>query len=116
MLDAPAARRLWLPRMTAHGTTTMRGYLRELMRYRLAERAADITCPTLVTEAEGDFAGGQSRRLFDLLVCPKDYHQFAADEGAAGHMAGLAQQVWNGYVYDWLDKTLSVRDPRTEVA
>jgi hypothetical protein len=106
MLATPEARRLWPPRMTAHGTTTMRGYLRELLTFNLGDRAANIRCPTLITEADGDFAAGQSRLLFELLTCPKDYRHCTAGEGAQGHMAGLAQQLWNGFVFDWLDNVL----------
>jgi len=73
MMDSPQARRTWRPRMAAHGTPTFREYLRTLLDFTLEDRAADITCPTLVTEGEGDFAGGQSRRLYELLACPKAY-------------------------------------------
>jgi dienelactone hydrolase len=106
MLNAPGARRTWLPRMAAHGTATLRGYVRALSDFTLAGRAAQIRCPTLITEADGDFAGGGSRRLYDLLTCPKQYRQFTEADGAGGHIEGLAQQLWNGYVFDWLDATL----------
>ncbi|HTQ94740.1 MAG TPA: alpha/beta hydrolase [Streptosporangiaceae bacterium] len=106
MLNAPGARRTWLPRMAAHGTATLRGYVRALSDFTLAGRAAQIRCPTLITEAEGDFAAGGSRRMYDLLTCPKQYRQFTEAEGAGGHIEGLAQQLWNGYVFDWLDATL----------
>jgi hypothetical protein len=106
LLATPAARRTWRPRMAAHGTTTLRAYLRALLEFTLADRAREIRCPTLVTEAEGDFAGGQSQRLYKLLACPKQYRGFTEAEGADGHMEGLAQQLWNGYVFNWLDTTL----------
>jgi dienelactone hydrolase len=106
MLDIPAIRRVWAPRMAAHGTSTLRVYLREVMSFTLTERTHLITCPTLVTETDDDFAGGQSRQLHDLLTCPKTYHQFSAAQGARGHMGGLAQQLWNSYVFDWLDQTV----------
>jgi dienelactone hydrolase len=106
MLNAPGARRTWLPRMAAHGTATLRGYVRALSDFTLAGRAAQIRCPTLITEAEGDFAAGGSRRLYDMLTCPKQYRQFTEADGAGGHIEGLAQQLWNGYVFDWLDATL----------
>jgi hypothetical protein len=69
-------------------------------------RTGSGTSPTLVTEGEGDFAGGQSQRLYELLTCPKQYRPFTAAEGTSGHMEGLGQQVWDGYVFDWLDATL----------
>jgi hypothetical protein len=32
---------------------------------------------------------------------------FSEAEGAGGHIGGLGQQVWNGFVFDWLDTVLS---------
>ena len=107
MMASPQARRTWRPRMAAHGTPTLREYLRTLLDFTLEDRVADIACPTLVTEGEGDFAGGQSERLYELLRCPKAYRAFTDAEGTSGHMEGLGQQVWDGYVFDWLDATLT---------
>jgi alpha-beta hydrolase superfamily lysophospholipase len=107
LIGSPQGRRRWLPRMAAHGAATMREYLRGLSAFTLADRAADIDCPTLVLETEGDAAGGQSQQLFELLTCPKTLHRFAAADGATGQSGGLAQQVWNGYVFDWLDGVLA---------
>jgi len=107
MMTSPRARRTWRPRMAAHGTPTFREYLRTLLEFTLEDRAADITCPTLITEGEGDFAGGQSQRLYEQLACPKAYRAFTQAEGTSGHMEGLGQQVWDGYVFDWLDATLN---------
>ena len=107
LLATAAARRTWRPRMAAHGTATLREYLRTLLEFTLEDRVADITCPTLITEGEGDFAGGQAERLYELLTCPKTYRPFTEAEGASGHMEGLGQQVWDGFVFDWLDATLT---------
>jgi hypothetical protein len=57
---------------------------------------------TTRAEAEGDFAGGQAKRLYDLLTCPKEYRFFTAAEGASGHMERLGQLIWADYVFDWL--------------
>ena len=112
MLESPEARRTWLPRMAAHDAHTLGEYIRALLSFTLEDRAADITSPTLVTEGEGDFVGGQSRRLYELLTCPKEFRPFSAAEGAGGHIEGLGQQVWNGFVFDWLDTVLSGRSAR----
>ena len=108
VMAAPEARRTWWPRMAAHGTPTLREYLRTILEFTLEDQVRYITCPTLVTEGEGDFAGGQSQRLYELLTCPKTYRAFTEAEGTSGHMEGLGQQVWDGYVFDWLDATLAV--------
>ena len=88
-------------RMTAMGATSFGDWLRLLGRYSLAGRAELITCPTLVTEGEGDFAS-QSQKLFDALTCPKWYHGFTAAEGAGGHCEGMGQQLWRDQVCAWL--------------
>jgi dienelactone hydrolase len=106
MLRSPAGRRLWLPRMAAHGKTTLHDYLHDLLSYTLLQRIGDIQCPTLVTESEGDPARGQSRVFFDRLQCPKEFRAFSTAEGVSGDIGGLGQQVWNGYVFDWLARTL----------
>ena len=86
----------YLPRVPAHAP-----------RFRPGRPRRRHHCPTLVTEGEGDFAGGQSRQLYELLACPKAYRAFTEAEGTSGHMEGLGQQVWDGYVFDWLDATLT---------
>jgi len=107
MLESAEARRTWLPRMAAHDTHSLAAYVHALLSFTLEDRAADITCPTLVTEGEGDFVGGQSRRLYELLTCAKEFRPFSEAEGTGGHIEGLGQQVWNGFVFDWLDGVLS---------
>ena len=106
MLAGPEAKRTWLPRMAAHGVATLREYIAALLSYTLEDRAAAITCPTLITEGEGDFVGGQSQWLHELLTCPSLFRRFTEAEGAGGHIEGLGQQVWNGFVFDWLDELL----------
>ena len=107
ILSSAAGRRLWLPRMAAHGASTLHDYLRDLLSYTVADRIGSIQCPTLVTEASDDPAGGQSRAFFDRLTCPKELRAFSSAEGMAGHIGGMGQQVWNGFVFDWLARTLS---------
>ena len=106
MLESPEAKRTWLPRMAAHGVHTLREYIAALLEYTLEDQASEITCATLITEGEGDFVGGQSQWLYDLLRCPKEFRQFSEAEGTGGHIEGLGQQIWNGFVFDWLDELL----------
>ena len=67
----------------------------------LGRTAEHISCPTLVTEGEGDFAS-QSRKLFDALTCEKEFHGFSMAEGAGGHCEGMGQMVWHQVVFSWL--------------
>jgi hypothetical protein len=82
-----------------------------VMQYQVADVAARVTAPMLVTQYEHDQffpTGGQ--QLYDLLTCPKTLVTFTAAEGAAYHDAPLAPQRRNQVVFDWLDATLKVRD------
>ena len=45
-------------RMAAHGLDTIENYFAELRRFNVLRHASQITCPTLIVEAEHDFAGG----------------------------------------------------------
>ncbi len=92
-------------RMAVMGAATFGEWLRLLGGYTLAGRAELITCPTLVTEREGDFAS-QSQTLFEALTCEKWYHGFTEAEGTGGHCEGMGQQLWRDYVFSWLSERL----------
>jgi alpha-beta hydrolase superfamily lysophospholipase len=96
-------------RMAAHGLTSIEAYLAELRRFTMIEQAAQISCPTLIIESQNDFAGGGGRLLLERLACPKVLVELSNEQGIDGHCAGLAQQVWAGVVYDWLDPLLEPR-------
>jgi hypothetical protein len=93
-------------RMAAHGLDSIDAYLAELRRFTMIEQAGRISCPTLIVESQNDFAGGGGRLLLDALTCPKELVELTNEQGADGHCAGLAQEVWAGVVYDWLDALL----------
>lgn len=88
-------------RMKAMGAETFGGWLRTMIDYTLEGVVDRITCPTLVTEGEGDFAS-QSTRLYDALKCDKQLKQFTIAEGAGGHCEGMGQAVWGDFVFSWL--------------
>jgi pimeloyl-ACP methyl ester carboxylesterase len=99
-------RELYGSRMAAMGAESFGDWLRLLGTYTLDGYAADVSCPTLVTEGEGDFAS-QSSTLFDALTCEKELHRFSVAEGAGGHCEGLGQLVWQEVVFSWLSEKLA---------
>jgi pimeloyl-ACP methyl ester carboxylesterase len=105
-LAKPRDREFYGARMAAMGAATFGGWLRTLTGYTLAGRAEKISCPTLVTEGEGDFAS-QSHTLFDALTCPKQYREFTVAEGAGGHCEGMGQMLWQQACFAWLSETLA---------
>jgi len=69
--------------------------------------ADQITCPTLIVEAENDFAGGSGSLLRDAMAAPVELVNLTEQEGAGGHCGGLGQQLWVGRVYPWLAGVLA---------
>ncbi len=83
-------------------------YLRALAPYTLDGLAGNISCPTLVLDAENDqFFAGQAEALRDALTAPVTYHRFAEADGAGEHCQDGAMSTLHQVVFDWLDKTLA---------
>lgn len=65
------------------GVDSAESLLTEVAKYDLSDVAHQISCPTLVCEAENDqFFQGQPSMLFDALQCAKAYLKFTEAEGA----------------------------------
>ena len=107
-LDNPRQRDFFEPRMATFGTSSVAEFLRMQEQFSAEATAHQISCATLVTEGEGDFAS-QSTKLFDLLTCEKRLHRFTDAEGAGGHCSGLGATLWEEVVFDWLAEVLARR-------
>jgi dienelactone hydrolase len=108
LLTIPAVEAMLAPRMTTHGVSTVRAYFVEMLTYSNAATAAQITCPSYVTDNETDpVSTGQGKLLFDQLRCPKEFRLFTKSEGAEGHCEGMAPVVFWTAAYDWLDGLLA---------
>lgn len=94
--------------MAAHGLGSIAEYFTELRRFTMIEYAAKITCPTLIVEADHDFAGGGGTRLKEAMQPSlATLAALTAEAGAEGHCAGLGQDLWAQTVYGWLARTLA---------
>ncbi len=109
LLEPPRDREMWGSRMAVMGAKTFGEWARIMTDYTLVDHAPLITCPTLVTEGEGDFAS-QSQEMFDALTCEKVMKRFSEAEGAGGHCEGMGQQLWQDYVYNWILDITNRRD------
>lgn len=89
-----------------HGVDSFADYIRALAGFALSNVVQNITCPTLVTQSEGDPIAAFATRLHNELRCPKRLVTFTAAEGAGGHCETLARSLYHQRVYDWLDETL----------
>lgn len=55
---------------------------------------------------EEQFWPGQSREVYDALVCPKTLVRFTAEEGANGHCQTKARALYDQRMFDWLAAVL----------
>jgi alpha-beta hydrolase superfamily lysophospholipase len=95
-------RGLWV-----HGVDTLFDYLAAMTAFEISTVAGQITCPTLVTAAEGDpIAAGASRLYEALQVSRKALVRFTAAEGAGGHCESFARTLYHQRVFDWLDEVI----------
>jgi pimeloyl-ACP methyl ester carboxylesterase len=94
--------------MFVTGTSSPRAYVAATLEYHLRNGIAEqISCPTLVLDAEEDmFFKGQPEELYEHLTCPKTLMRFTAAEGAGAHCQVGAHRLAFGRVYDWLDERL----------
>ena len=91
------------------GASAPRAFLASYLDYTLAGGIAEqITCPTLICDAEEDiFFAGQPQQLFDHLTCPRTLLRFTTAEGAGAHCQVGAQRLACARIYDWLDEALA---------
>jgi pimeloyl-ACP methyl ester carboxylesterase len=116
LLADDSMRRLFEPRMTVHGTGSVREYCRMLLEYSNEGHADAIRCPTLICDNETDpISTMQGRLLYEQLTCPKEFIRFTAAEGADGHCEGMGAIVFYERAFDWLDETLRGGRSWTEV-
>ncbi|MGB7633830.1 MAG: alpha/beta fold hydrolase [Nitrososphaeraceae archaeon] len=73
--------------------------------YTLKDIIKNITCPTLVLEAEKDDSfPGQAKKVYDGLKSPKKYILFTQEEGAEEHCQSGASALSNQRIFDWVDE------------
>jgi hypothetical protein len=107
LLDIPALRTFFGPRMVTHGVADPQAYVQDMRRYNCIEQAPAITCPSFVTDNETDVVStGQGQRLYDALTCQKTFRKFTRAEGAEGHCEGMAAIVFWTATFNWLDATV----------
>lgn len=83
-------------------------FAQQMTRYTMAGIAEQITCPTLICDAEQDhFFQNQPQRLYDALMCDKTLMRFTAEDAAEEHCHVGAALLLNQRVFDWLDEKLA---------
>jgi pimeloyl-ACP methyl ester carboxylesterase len=95
--------------MLVHGVETPWDYIRAMAPYTLEGLAPQITCPTLITQAENDLRASQSKELVAALTCPKTLVEFTNAEGAGEHCEAGAGSLFAQRAFDWLDGIMAAR-------
>lgn len=92
------------------GEPTPHATVAKLLQFNLRDGIAEqISCPTLVLDAEEDlYLKGQPDELFKHLTCPKTMIRFTSAEGAGAHCQCGADRIANARIYDWLDDTFGL--------
>jgi alpha-beta hydrolase superfamily lysophospholipase len=89
-----------------HGATDPVGYLRALREYSMEGRAADISCPVFVCNAEGDDISASAPKLAAALTGEKELVTFMARDGAGDHCEAGARTLYHARSFGWLDRVL----------
>lgn len=92
--------------MLTHGFATPIEYVRGLVPYSLVGTAEHIQCPSLICRGENDPTGASAKALYDAIVAPKEFIEFANADGAGQHDEAGAAALFAQRVFDWLDQTL----------
>ena len=89
------------------GEPTPHATVAKILQFTLSGGIAEqISCPTLVLDAEEDmYLKGQPDVLFEHLTCPKTMIRFTTAEGAGAHCQCGADRLSNARIFDWLDDT-----------
>ena len=109
MKASPTARWSYSHGMWATGAKSPRAFVAKMLDYNLKDGIAEqISCPTLVCDAEDDlFLKGQPQELYDHLTCRKTMVRFTTAEGAGAHCQVGASRLAFARIFDWLDETLA---------
>lgn len=90
-----------------NGVPDFAGYAVELCKFVLSDRAANITCPTAITQDATDPLAKNAGVLFDALgATTKTLIKFSESDGAGGHCETLNRSLYHQRVYDWLDEVV----------
>jgi alpha-beta hydrolase superfamily lysophospholipase len=92
-----------------HGVSSLREYVQAFAQFKLSKVVGEISCPTLITQAESDPVAAYADKLYAALRCPKTLIRFTDEEGAGDHCESMARSLYHQRAFDWLDDALGLR-------
>ncbi|MBS0028052.1 alpha/beta hydrolase family protein [Chitinophaga sp. 22321] len=91
--------------MWKHGTGKPSELLLKLQQYSNVDIVSNISCRTLVVDGTGEeFSRGQAQKLYDALVCPKDFILFTEEDTGYLHCQPGALSISYTRIFNWIDK------------
>ncbi|MCV5968619.1 hypothetical protein, partial [Lactococcus petauri] len=79
-----------------NGVPDFAGYAVELCKFVLSDRAANITCPTAITQDATDPLAKNAGVLFDALgATTKTLIKFSESDGSGGHCETLNRSLYH---------------------
>jgi dienelactone hydrolase len=91
-------RGLWV-----HGKPTLYDYLVDFSQFQLSPVAANIRCPTLLTQAEDDPIAAGAPKLYDAISADrKELLRFTVAGGSSGHCEANGRRQFHQRSYAWL--------------
>ncbi len=107
MKFSPETAHTWQFRARPYGAKGYAETLEAVRRYTVADVAARITTPLLITDPEDEqFWPGQADQLAALTPTVSTVVRFTEAEGAEGHCQPLARTLTAQRMFDWLDEQL----------
>lgn len=93
--------------MYTFGAKSPSELIRMTKPYNMRNCADKIKCTMLLVDSEEDKSlPGQSKQLYDVLECPKEFMLFETEEGAAEHCQMGAVMISGERILNWLEDNL----------
>ncbi|MCX5837326.1 MAG: alpha/beta fold hydrolase [Deltaproteobacteria bacterium] len=78
-----------------------------VQQYNVWEVIKQIQCPVFIADPDDEqFWPGQSKEVYEALVCPKTIVRFTGEEGANWHCEPKARSLYDQRMFDWLAMVL----------
>jgi Prolyl oligopeptidase family len=90
-------------RMKPYGTHSYYQFFKQARLFNVRDAIRQVRCPMFIADPDDEqFWPGQSREVYDALVCPKVIVRFTAEEGANWHCEPKARSLYDQRMFDWL--------------
>jgi hypothetical protein len=95
-------------RMKPYMTKNFYHQFKMIQQYNVRDVIKQIQCPIFIADPDDEqFWPGQSKEVYEALVCPKTIVRFTAEEGANWHCEPKARGLYDQRMFDWLATIIS---------